>query len=99
MLARASRIVLSTSVAVAVAVLHVLHDFMSFLFRLLNPSASQMPTARAATRRVNRIVPLALLTAAVASACQFDTITVPDGRERPVVHAVLNPWATEQIIL
>jgi hypothetical protein len=58
-----------------------------------------MSAARAPRWRLNRIVPLALLTVAVASACQFETITVPDGRERPVVHAVLNPWATEQIIL
>jgi hypothetical protein len=40
-----------------------------------------------------------LLTVALASACQFDAITVPNGRERPVVHAVLNPWASEEVIL
>ena len=49
--------------------------------------------------RVTRIVPLALLTVALASACQFDAITVPNGRERPVVHAVLNPWSSEEVIL
>jgi hypothetical protein len=35
----------------------------------------------------------------MVSACQFDAITVPNGRERPVVHAVLNPWASEEVIL
>lgn len=49
--------------------------------------------------RARRIVPLALLAVALASACQFDSITVPNGRERPVVHAVLNPWAGEEVIL
>src|SRR5687768_12224632 len=81
--------------------------FMSFLFRLLNLYPSMMPTARAAsgmsrsraTSRARRVLPLAVITAAVASACQFDTITVPDGRERPVVHAVLNPWTADQTIL
>ena len=50
-------------------------------------------------RRVQRIIPLAVLGMALASACQFDAITVPNGRERPVVHAVLNPWAKEEVIL
>jgi hypothetical protein len=50
-------------------------------------------------RRLHRILPLAALAAALASACQFDSITVPNGRERPVVHAVLNPWSNQQVIL
>ena len=49
--------------------------------------------------RRRRIVPLVLLVAALLSACQFDSITVPNGRERPVVHAVLNPWSSEEVIL
>ena len=46
-----------------------------------------------------RIGTLGFLVAAVGSACQFDATSVPAGRERPVVHAVLNPWAPEQLIL
>ena len=52
-----------------------------------------------ASRRMRRLLPLGVVVIAVGSACQFDTITVPNGEERPVVHAVLNPWATEQVVL
>lgn len=40
-----------------------------------------------------------LATALLGTACQFEQITVADGRERPVVHAVLNPWAPDVAIL
>lgn len=36
---------------------------------------------------------------AVLSGCQFEAIAVPSGVERPVVHAVLNPWSPEQVVL
>ncbi len=49
--------------------------------------------------RIRRLTPLALVAAAIVSACQFDATSVPAGRERPVVHAVLNPWATEEVVL
>ena len=49
--------------------------------------------------RVARARTLGILVVAVASACQFDAITVPEGRERPVVHAVLNPWSSDELIL
>lgn len=49
--------------------------------------------------RARRLLPLAAVFIAVASACQFDAVSVPSGRERPVVHSVLNPWATEQVVL
>ena len=52
-----------------------------------------------ASGRRRRIAPLALLVVATVGACQFDAITVPNGRERPVVHAVLNPWSSEEVIL
>ena len=55
--------------------------------------------ALSARSRMVRGGTLAILAAAVGSACQFDSITVPAGRERPVVHAVLNPWASEEVIL
>ena len=42
---------------------------------------------------------LAIFIVAVATACQFDTVTLPQGEERPVVHSVLNPWAPEQVVL
>lgn len=50
-------------------------------------------------RHLGRVLTLGILTASVGSACQFDSITVPEGRERPVVHAVLNPWAREELVL
>ena len=40
-----------------------------------------------------------LLAGAVTGGCQFDAVTVPAGIERPVVHAVLNPWSPEQVVL
>jgi hypothetical protein len=49
--------------------------------------------------RLSRVCTLGILVAAVGSACQFDSITVPEGRERPVVHAVLNPWAQDELVL
>ena len=49
--------------------------------------------------RARRVVPLLIVAMAVGSACQFDTITVPVGRERPVVHSVLNPWVSEEVVL
>ena len=49
--------------------------------------------------RASRACALGALVLAVGAACQFDSITVPEGRERPVVHAVLNPWAADQLIL
>jgi hypothetical protein len=49
--------------------------------------------------RARRIAPLAMIGAALVSACQFDTVSVPAGRDRPVVHAVLNPWSPEEVIL
>ena len=51
------------------------------------------------TPRARRVIPLVIVATAVASACQFDATSVPAGRERPVVHAVLNPWASEQVVL
>ena len=49
--------------------------------------------------RIARGCTVGTLVLAVGSACQFDAITVPQGRERPVVHAVLNPWAQDQLVL
>jgi hypothetical protein len=60
------------------------------------------PVARqglSVTGRRRRITSLTILGMSLVSACQFDAITVPNGRERPVVHAVLNPWASEEVIL
>lgn len=54
---------------------------------------------RAVGPRVRRLVALAVVATAVGSACQFDSITVPKGRERPVVHAVLNPWSEDEVVL
>ena len=49
--------------------------------------------------RIARGCTLGTLVVAIGSACQFDSITVPEGRERPVVHAVLNPWAQDELVL
>jgi hypothetical protein len=46
-----------------------------------------------------RLLRLAVFTVAVASACQFDSVTVPQGQERPVVHSILNPWVHEEVVL
>jgi hypothetical protein len=40
-----------------------------------------------------------LAAAALTGGCQFDAVNVPAGTERPVVHAVLNPWSPEQVVL
>src|SRR5215213_4477600 len=45
-----------------------------------------------------RLAPLAAV-ALLLAACEFDATSAPRGRERPVVHAVLNPGASEVVIL
>jgi hypothetical protein len=57
--------------------------------------------AGAAGRRLARVAATLGGTAAlaVAAGCEFDKATVPPGRERLVVHAVLNPFQREQWIL
>jgi Domain of unknown function (DUF4249) len=48
-------------------------------------------------RHLTRVV--AAGTALLASACQFNEVVVPETETTPVVHAVLNPGATDQVIL
>ena len=57
------------------------------------------PAHRTLGPRLARASRLGIFVAAVVSACQFDSVTVPEGRERPVVHAVLNPWAQDELVL
>jgi hypothetical protein len=45
------------------------------------------------------IRPIAVAAAIVLAGCQFEAVTIPSGIDRPVVHGVLNPWATDQIVL